>query len=239
MKLAISSAAFDTLLPGTLTQLEWVERCACTYDVDGVVFDDAHFPRHDDEYLAQLKKLAVDGGLTVAAYEVHGFFAPETGDDGRRGMIAAAAALGAPLLVCALPPPPEVPAAGYGEAVRAGKLALRAAKEANVTLALRNAPGTIGGAAADLRRYAKDADSAWLRFALDLEAAAPEDDGAMLRRAVIVYGNDLARLGAFRGFVCLAYAGNEPDAELPALLAQARRELFEGRQPHVPSAYPV
>jgi sugar phosphate isomerase/epimerase len=240
MKLAVSSASFDRRLRGgDLTQLEWLERCASDLDVDGIVFDLAQFPRRDRDYLAQLKKMAVDGGLTVAGLEAGDFFAGTLDDEMRAAVLRDAAALGAPLVVAPLPPPSEIPAAGYNDAVRAGKLAVRAAKAENVTLAIRNAAGTIGSDAAGLKRFAKDLDSAWLRFALDTAALVPADRDALERRAVIAYARDAATLGSTRGFLCLEYAGADPDAELPALLERVRRELFEGRQPHVPSAYPV
>jgi sugar phosphate isomerase/epimerase len=154
MKLALSSVAFDPLLrSGALTQLEWLERCAHAFDVDGVAFDLAHFPRRDFDYLAQLKKMAVDGGLTVAALEVREFLSTAD-DEERAAVVGAAAELGAPLIVCPLPAPSEIPAAGYNECVRAGKLAARAAKSSNVTLAIRNAASTLGERAAELKRYA-------------------------------------------------------------------------------------
>ncbi|MGH8163526.1 MAG: hypothetical protein ACREP1_04245, partial [Rhodanobacteraceae bacterium] len=68
MKLACSSTAFDReLRDGDLTQLEWIDRCARELAADGLVFDVAHFPRTDADYLAQVKKMCADLGLTVAA----------------------------------------------------------------------------------------------------------------------------------------------------------------------------
>ena len=239
MKLAISSTAFDRrLASGDLTQLEWLTRCATEFDIDGIVFDLAHFPRRDRDYLAQLKKMAVDGGLTVAALEARTFFT-DADDEARATIISDAAALGAPLVVAPLPPPTPVPAAGYAETVQAAKLAVRAAKAANVPLALRNAPDTIGSNAADLKRFSKDVDSAWLRYALDGVAIKPDEQATLADRTIIAYARDVAELGDVRSFVCLEYDGADPDGELPALLERARRELFEGRQPRVPSAYPV
>jgi sugar phosphate isomerase/epimerase len=240
MKIALSSAAFDLCLrDGALTQLEWLDGCAHGYDVDGVVFDLAHFPRRDRDYVAQLKKMAADGGLSIAALEARNFLAGAD-DEERAAILDDAAALGAPLVVCALPPPSEIPAAGYNESVRAGKLAARAAKSVNVTLALRNSAHTPGSSAADLKRYAKDVDSAWLRFALDLDELSDEDRALLEPRSVIAYANDFfGHLAGFRAFVCIEYEGTEPAKQLPALLERARRELFEGRQPHVPSAYLV
>lgn len=239
MKLAVSSAAFDRLLAaGELTQLEWLELCATALDVDGVVFDLAHFPRRDRDYLAQLKKMSVDGGLTVAALEANGFFR-EADDEARATIIADAAMLGAPLVVAPLPPPADVPAAGYNETVRAAKLAARAAKATNVTLAIRNAPATIGASAFELKRFAKDIDSAWLRFALDDDVLVGDERHSLEPRVVIAYARSIARLGNVRGFICLHYEGDDPQNELPALLERARRELCERRQPRLPSSYLV
>ena len=67
MKIACSTASFErALAEKSLTQLEWLDLCANELEVEGVVFDARHFLRTDDEYLAQLKKLCVDVGLTVA-----------------------------------------------------------------------------------------------------------------------------------------------------------------------------
>src|SRR5579884_3364705 len=67
MKIASSTASFDRdLRAGDLTQLEWLDLCVEPLGLDGVLFDARHFPRTDDEYLAQLKKMCVDRGLSVA-----------------------------------------------------------------------------------------------------------------------------------------------------------------------------
>src|SRR5450755_88149 len=71
MKLCCSTAAFGRALDeGELTQLEWIDACANDLDVDGVEFDGRYFPRTDDDYLAQLKKLCADRCLTVACVTV-------------------------------------------------------------------------------------------------------------------------------------------------------------------------
>ena len=41
---------------------------------DGVVLDVRHFPRTDDDYLAQIKKMATDIGLVIAAISSDEFF---------------------------------------------------------------------------------------------------------------------------------------------------------------------
>ena len=57
MKIAASSASFATdLAEGALTHLEWLDLCAAELELDGVLLDLAHFPRLDDDYLAQARK---------------------------------------------------------------------------------------------------------------------------------------------------------------------------------------
>src|SRR5579884_2409690 len=103
MKLASSSTAFDEQLRSErLTQLEWIDLCAHELAADGVVFDVRHFPRTDTDYLAQVKKMAVDFGLTVAALRHDGFFTAE--EPQMEQAVEMALALGAPLLSAPLPP---------------------------------------------------------------------------------------------------------------------------------------
>jgi hypothetical protein len=214
MKIAASSASFAAdLASGALTHLEWLDLCAAELELDGVVLDLDAFPRRDDDYLAQVKKTAADLGLTVAGASIARF------SDASEG-IAAALALGAPLL--------ETPAPAAGEAedldAWAGfsaslKAAAGAAKRANVPLALRNAPGTLCASGDDLKRMAKDVDSSWLRFALDaLELAALDRSDALVEKTILgtcdiddieafaVTGDEraaalLGNLRGFRGFV--------------------------------------
>src|SRR5581483_8053562 len=98
MRLAVCTTAFDrALAAGDLTQLELIELCARKFGADGIVLDIAHFPRRDDEYVAQLKKLAADLALTIAAVR----------DDAltsRKGnALAIAAGLGAPYVLTRMP----------------------------------------------------------------------------------------------------------------------------------------
>jgi hypothetical protein len=215
MKIACSSATFAReMRAGDLTLLDWLDVCANELEVDGVVVGAAHLARTDDDYLAQMKKAAADLGLTVAALEseepVGPAFAP--------GILAAAVALGAPVLVVRAPPAAEDPSA-WGAFTDALKALASAAKAANVTLGLRNVPESLCPAAADLPRVAKDVDSSWLRFAFD--AATSDAPAGVLAKSVIstytierldTFGTRgdpaartlIARLARFRGFVTLA-----------------------------------
>ncbi|GAC1310313.1 MAG: hypothetical protein NVSMB21_18030 [Vulcanimicrobiaceae bacterium] len=217
MKIATSSTSFARAIAAErLSQLEWLDICANELEVDAVVFDAAQFPRLDDEYLAQLKKLAVDLGLSVAALSADAIFAVE-GDR----WLAVADRLGAPLVLGRAPQAAADPGA-WGAFADLVKERARAAKRANVTLALSNATGTLCASSEDLRRLAKDVDSAWLRFAPDplaFGAGAGADAGAtsksVLVRATIGdlatfardddrSANDLLRaLARFRGCVLL------------------------------------
>jgi hypothetical protein len=167
MKVAITSASFDRQLArGDLTQLEWLEGCASALGADGVVFARAHFPRTDDEYVAQLRKIAVDLGLVPLAVADPALLTPDTEPGARRATIALAAGLGASFVLTVLPPAGEVPPAAFVAAVSAAKAAIALAKSSNVTLLAGIEPGTLGADVPALRHFVKDVDSAWLRFAL-------------------------------------------------------------------------
>ncbi|MGP6156208.1 MAG: sugar phosphate isomerase/epimerase family protein [Vulcanimicrobiaceae bacterium] len=221
MKIACSTASFERVLgEGSLTQLEWLDLCANELELEGVVFDARHFPRTDDQYLAQLKKSCIDLGLTVAGLAA---------DDVLRGQaaerVAQALALGAPLVAARAPAASEDPAA-WGAFVDGAREAASEGKRQNVTLALRNAPGTLCGDVSDLKRLAKDVDSAWLRFAPEVAAFGSLDPtlGIVAKAVLTVHtldsvdgfatGDDPAApalirdLRRFRGFVLLERAGD-------------------------------
>ena len=215
MKIACSSATFAReLRAGDLTLLDWLDVCANELETDGVVFDVASFARTDVDYLAQMKKAAADLALTVAAVESRSGVA--TDSDSERAL-EYAVALGAPVLIVRAPNAPD-DANAWGDFTGALKMLASAAKRANVTLGLRNVAGSLCAEPADLPRVARDVDSSWLRFALDLgdggEVAAvlPKTVIASLtieRLDTFATGGDPAarraieRLARFRGFVTL------------------------------------
>ena len=97
MKLACASTSFDRAFQnGDLTQLEWLDLCARELAADGVVCDVRHFPRRDSDYLAQIKKIAADSGLTLAAVWSGDFFASD--ESSMRSALTIAEKIGAPLL---------------------------------------------------------------------------------------------------------------------------------------------
>jgi len=218
MKIACSSASFaDEIRDGRLTQLEWLDLCANELEVDGVVLDAEYFPRWDVEYVAQLRKICADLGLTIAGLAAEAF--AETDAAAR---LDAACALGAPLLLSRAPSASGDPE-GWGRFADAAKAASRHAKATNVTLALRNHTGSLCESGADLKRIAKDVDSAWLRFAPELDSLASDETGALLPKSVIAvyaiadvltFARDgdaaaaraLGSLQRFRGFVVLERA---------------------------------
>lgn len=207
MKVASSSASFaPAFARAELTQLEWLDLCANELELDGVVFQAAHFPRLDDEYLAQLKKWAVDLGLTVAAVAADGLLQP----DGAR-WLEVARALGAPLVVTR-GAAASGDASAWGSFTESLSARARHAKHLNVTLALRDAPETLCVDSADLARAAKDVDSAWLRYALDAQGLAGREARA-LAKAVIVQHT----IGDVQRFA------TEDDVEAPSLMAGLAR----------------
>ncbi|GAC1524922.1 MAG: hypothetical protein NVS2B8_09360 [Vulcanimicrobiaceae bacterium] len=221
MKIACSSASFaHEIAAATMTQLEWLDVCANELEVDGVVFDTHHFPRTDAEYLAQLKKSTADLGLTVAALYARDAFAPEP-----TRAFELACALGAPFVVApAAAGDVGLDAWGMFAAIASGRA--RDAKRANVTLAVRAVAGTVCATGADLRRLAKDVDSAWLRYTLD---AASDDATEALRPKAVIAWHDvhrptgfaepgdaqardlIRRLARFRGFVVVEAPPDDAD----------------------------
>lgn len=238
MKIATSSASFAALIAqGRLTQLEWLDACASELEVDGVVFDAAQFPRTDDDYLAHLKKLATDLGLTVAGYASDALLGPDAARE-----LAVASALGAPLALGKAPARSDDPNA-WGAFSEAVKHAAGAAKRANVTLALRAAPGTLCESASDLRRIAKDVDSAWLRFAADTSGGeAGETRHVLLAKTVIAFHatDEIERfdhLERFRGFIVLDGAAPIDDrTKYHALVARFVRLRMRRLEDVAPSA---
>jgi sugar phosphate isomerase/epimerase len=209
MKIAVSSASFaNAIAGGSLTQLEWLDLCANELEADGVVFETEHFPRVDPDYIAQVKKLAVDLGLSVAAVSAGDFFSG-TGP----ASLELAVALGAPVVAAPALRASDDPAA-WGAFAEVARTLAASAKSSNVTIALRPAPGTLCENAADLRRFTKDVDSAWLRFAPEPATLGAAGDGeAVLSKAVIAFC-PIERLATFAG------AG---DAEAPAAIRALAR----------------
>ena len=207
MRCAPSTSSFSrALAAGELTQLEVLDLCAGTLGADGIVLDLHDFPRRDAEYLAQLKKLAADLALTLVAVRDDAL-ATQDGD-----ALAVAAILGAPYVLTRMPPAPLDAVTAYNAAIERICVAAGEAKARNVTLAVRNVAGSLAEDAFGLGRVRKEADSAWLRFALDIPALRGEFDSKIRRAAVLVYrelgevptdGHDpqaaqiLAALGAF------------------------------------------
>jgi sugar phosphate isomerase/epimerase len=217
MKLAVASSAFHrSLESGELTQLEFLDLCARDLACDGVVLDVRHFPRTDDDYLAQVKKMAADRGLGIAALADAGFFAAD--ETAMRSSLERAVALGAPLL--AAPLPLETSGSWIEQLERLGT-ATTLAKRANVTLALRNAPATFAASAHDCKRVSKETDSAWLRFGLDPRAFDAASDPAALAPNTVLLWNDMIEAFAdFRGYLAL----DERDgAATPAQMQNAMR----------------
>jgi sugar phosphate isomerase/epimerase len=164
MRIAISSSSFRRPLAlRELTQLEWVERCATVLEADGIVAAVVDFPRADDEYVAQLRKVTIDLGLVPFGLDAPALLDPTAAPGSLQHVLALANAFGAAVVRTVLPAPGEIPPASFVEAVAAAKEASRAAKAANVTLVVAAAPGTLGEDLGGVKHLLKDVDSAWLR----------------------------------------------------------------------------
>ncbi len=174
-----------TIERGDLTQLEFVDVCARDFGCDGVALDVRHFPRIDDDYLAQIKKMATDRGMNVAALLDRRFFGAN--EDDMRETMRQAVAAGAPLV--AAPLVQETTTSWSEQLARLG-VATSLAKSCNVTLAVRNAPQTFAASTHDCKRVAKEADSAWLRFGPEpavLDAASDPSD--LAPNTVLLWSN--------------------------------------------------
>jgi hypothetical protein len=195
MRIAVSSSTFRRPLDaGELTQLEWVERCASELGADGIVTALSDFPRFDDEYVAQLRKVAIDLGIVPFGIDAPGLLDPAGDPAAIDRAVAVARGFGAAVIRTMPPPPGEVPPATFAETVRAAKVLSRAAKAANVTVVVTTAPGTIAEDLGALRHLIKDADSAWLR-------ACP---------SALIAGSDVGPKDRFPAFV--ATAADDPAA---------------------------
>jgi hypothetical protein len=204
MKLACASGSLDEEIErGELTQLEFLDLCARELGCDGVVLDVRHFPRTDGDYVAQVKKMATDRGLCVAALADSTFFA--AGDDRIAGVLDLAIALGAPLI--AAPLAREVDFAWSDQLAKLG-VATALAKARNVTLALRNAPGTFAATTHDCKRVAKEADSAWLRFGPEpLRFDAASDAGSLAANSVLLWSDVAVERQRSIAAIVEAYSG--------------------------------
>ena len=167
MKLACASGAVHREIEsGELTQLEFLDLCARELGCDGVVLDVRHFPRPDDDYLAQIKKMATDWGLSIAALSDSSFFCSEP--EHVTKVLSDAALLGAPVIAAPLALQTEC---SWSEQLERLAFATSLAKRLNVTLALRNAPNTFAAGTQDCKRVVKETDSAWLRYGPDPRGA--------------------------------------------------------------------
>jgi hypothetical protein len=186
MKLACSSGALAaSFVRGDLTQLEFLDLCAHEFACDGVVFDVRHFPRTDDDYLAQLKKTAADRGLSVVALAGASVF--ESGGDAMDALLRYALAIGAPLVCGSLARDVDFT---WTQQLEHLNEATSRAKAANVTLALRNAPGTFAASTHDCKRVVKETDSAWLRFGPEPRAFdAASDPAELAANSVLLWSN--------------------------------------------------
>lgn len=225
MKLAYASSAFARAIDrGDCTQIEFVELCARELACDGVVLDASQFPRTDDDYLAQIRKMTADLGLDVAALWDRAFFTAD--DDAMHAALAVANAVGAPLLSA-----PLAAETALSWSAQLDRLCAAAslAKRANVTLALRNAPRTFAASAYDLKRAVKETDSAWLRCGLEPALLDADDAASLAANTVLLWADSDARLdvfapfAAFRGYLTLDDAAGQTDG------AQAKTRVMQWR----------
>lgn len=226
MKICCSSRSYASALQsGDLTQLEWIDRCA-GLALDGVDLASAHFPRTDSDYLAQLRKLCVDRGLTVAAVTLDATAGGDGDVDAQAALagswIAHARELGAPLMRVACGASSGAPGVAWRELIRCLKTIAHEAKERNVTLALEPRDGSLVATSAECKRAQKECDSAWLRIALplDFNLGSDADGDALLVETIVAISHgreaDADALRSLRhsgyiGFVSVEVTGGDND----------------------------
>ncbi len=221
MQVCCSSRPFARALrDGSMTQLEWIDLCASDLPLDGIEPCLSHFPRVDDEYAAQIKKLCADRCLTIAGLQTELAFGANVDADieETKGAIDVALVIGAPLLRFSCGQAGGSPGIAWRELIRGLKHASAHAKLRNVTLALEPADGTLVATPDDCRRALKECDSAWLRCGLPLAALAssPAEWAPLLTETVLLVARmngmpPRAPAGA-RGFVTIDDARGAADA---------------------------
>ncbi|MGA3038521.1 MAG: hypothetical protein ABSE64_13665 [Vulcanimicrobiaceae bacterium] len=204
MRLALSTTAFARALAGNdLTQLELLDACAGELNADGVVLDATQFPRRDSDYLAQVKKFCADLALTIVAVRDDDLTAGES------SALVLASHLGAPYVLTRMPEKGNDPVMRWNEALGIIARAASEAKKLNVTLAVRNVPGSLAADNFEMGRVRKESDTAWLCFALDPLALGTAPDAKVRKHVVLAYADSdadpaaLERLGSFGGFLCV------------------------------------
>jgi len=234
VRIGVSSSSFRRpLAAGDLTQLEWVERAASLLGVDGVIADIADFPRLDREYVAQLRKIAVDLGIVPFGIDAPGLLDDGAGPDDMT-TLSVAREFGALVVRMLLPPPGDVPPAGFTAAVARTKVACRLAKTANVTLIVPAAEGTLGADESAVHHLLKDVDSAWIRacpHALDESATYPAKERFPARCAGL--DDDPARVVAATGngwLILDALAPEAPWEAFASAIAALRAAEMEERR---------
>ncbi|MBV8727135.1 MAG: hypothetical protein JO233_05060, partial [Candidatus Eremiobacteraeota bacterium] len=131
----------------------------------------------------QIKKIAADSGLTLAALWSEDFFASD--EPSMQSALTIAEQIGAPLL--SAPMQSELQTSWVEAMQRVGN-AVRLAKTINVTLAARNRADTLIVGGHQLRRLSKESDSAWLRYGIDVDALdAASDPAELLDRTVLLW----------------------------------------------------
>jgi hypothetical protein len=234
MKLACASGALHREIEsGELTQLEFLDLCARELGCDGVVLDVRHFPRQDDDYLAQIKKMATDWGLSIAALSDSSFFRSEPAHATK--VLSDAVFLGAPLIAAPLALQTEC---SWSEQLERLASATSLAKRLNVTLALRNAANTFAAGTQDCKRVVKETDSAWLRYGPDLQELDAASDPQPLASNTVLLWSDLRKqteqtvaaamqaFTHFRGYVAIDEASGAATTDaLTAAIATWRDAL--------------
>jgi len=128
---------------------------------------------------------------------------------GESSALVLASHLGAPYVLTRMPEKGNDPVMRWNEALGIIARAASEAKKLNVTLAVRNVPGSLAADNFEMGRVRKESDTAWLCFALDPLALGTAPDAKVRKHVVLAYADSdadpvaLERLGSFGGFLCV------------------------------------
>lgn len=237
---------------GRMDLFDWMSMCASELRVHGIEITDRHLQSTDEDYLAAVKRIAVDLNLTISALTVSNDFGLETEAELTKELesmeraLEVAHALGAPMLRVFAGWPVVKKETQWKEMVRCMQIACLLAERETTVLAVENHNhGGFLQTAEDVQRLMNDTDSEWLRLNLD---TGNYIDGFESIEKTLIYTvhvhakmNELDERGAdrsidyptiigalrernYRGFVSLEYEGDEsPLTAVPRGLAYLRQ----------------
>lgn len=238
MKLGCCSWSHHKLFEsGDMDLFDWMTHCAKDLKVSGIEITDDHLAETAEDYLLQVKRVAVDLHLTISGLTISNDFGKSLEKDRTAELermertLKVAHILGTPILRVFAGWPDTNKAAQWAEMVRCMKISCMLAERDGIVLAVENHNhGGFIQTVADVEKLMVEVDSEWLRLNLDtnnfidgwesieksmlytvhVHAKMLEvgDDGAEKNIDYPRFITLLKELN-YRGFVALEYEGEE------------------------------